>query len=347
MAIVVLKLADVKRKTEERPRRCPHCKGETFQRWGRVSKPVKDVLVRNVKVYRYRCCHCWRTFRYYPAGISRADQSERLKQFAAICWMLGLSHRSVSLILSGWQVWLGHMSVWRDVQAEADARKRQNQKKSVRVLGVDGASVLGWGDKQPVLVGVDLGDGQVVSLGYVDEHNPQAVRRWLAGLVKSLGVSVIVTDDLFTYHKVAEELNLGHQVCQFHVRRWVGSALKELREHVPKTWQWILEEIEELIDVLPPEGDKRLYALWKQLGVRRAARDKPRTALEQLRDLLLRLALAWQSYCTFQSEPDVPWTNNATEQAIGRMKMRARTVRGYKTWLGMHNGLLIAGASAD
>src|SRR5512141_1390992 len=140
MAIVVLKLADVKRKTEERPRRCPHCKGETFQRWGRVSKPVKDVLVRNVKVYRYRCCHCWRTFRYYPAGISRADQSERLKQFAAICWMLGLSHRSVSLILSGWQVWLGHMSVWRDVQAEADARKRQNQKKSVRVLGVDVAS---------------------------------------------------------------------------------------------------------------------------------------------------------------------------------------------------------------
>jgi hypothetical protein len=239
------------------------------------------------------------------------------------------------------------MSVWRDVQAEAGERKKDNQKKRVRVLGVDGAYVLGWGEKQPVLVGVDMGDGQVVSLGYVDEYDLHAVRRWLEGLVKNLGVSVIVTDDLVTYRRVAETLNLGHQVCQFHVRRWVSKTLKELRETVPKGWHWILDEIEQLIEFLPPQGDKRLYALWKQLPIRRAGRDKPLTALEQLRSLLLRLSETWQSYCTFQHEPDVPWTNNATEQAIGRMKMRARTVRGYKTWPGMHNGLLIAGSTGD
>jgi transposase-like protein len=270
-----------------------------------------------------------------------------LEQFAALCWTLGLSHRGVSLILSGWQVWLGHMSVWRDVQAEAGERKRQNQRKRVRVLGLDGAYVLGWGEKQPVLVAVDMGDGQVVTLGYIDEYDAHAVRRWLEGLVKNLGVSVIVTDDLVTYRRVAEKLNLGHQVCQFHVRRWVGKTLKELRQTVPKDWHWILDEIEQLIECLPPTGDKRLYALWKQLGIRRSARDKPFTALEQLRTLLWRLSQTWQSYCTFQHEPDVPWTNNATEQAIGRMKMRARSVRGYKTWPGMHNGLLIAGTTGD
>jgi transposase-like protein len=347
MTIVVLKLKDVKRNREDRPEQCPYCERETFQRWGQVKKPVKDTLVRSVKVYRYRCCHCRRTFRYYPEGLSKADQSERLKQFAAICWTLGLSHRGVSFILSGWKVWLGHMSVWRDVQAEAGVRKRQNQKKKVRVLGLDGAYVLGWGEKQPVLVGVDMGDGQVVALGYLNEHDPHAVQRWLEGLVKHLGVSVIVTDDLMSYHWVAEKLNLGHQVCQFHVRRWVGQTLKDLREKVPKNWHWILDEIEQLIDVLPPEGDKRLYALWKQLGIRRSGRNKPLTALEQLRALLWRLSQAWQSYCTFQHEPDVPWTNNATEQAIGRMKMRARTVRGYKTWPGMHNGFLIAGSNGE
>jgi hypothetical protein len=239
------------------------------------------------------------------------------------------------------------MSVWRDVQAEAVKRQQGNQKKKVRVLGLDGASVLGWGEKQPVLVGVDLGDGQVVALGYVDEHDPHAVQRWLEGLVKNLGVSVIVTDDLLTYHRIAEKLNLGHQVCQFHVRRWVGQTLKELRKTVPQDWHWILDEIEELIDILPPQGDKRLYALWKQLAVRRSGRNQPLTALEQLRALLLRLSQTWQSYCTFQHEPDVPWTNNATERAIGCMKMRARTVRGYKTWPGMHNGLLIAGTTGD
>jgi hypothetical protein len=67
--------------------------------------------------------------------------------------------------------------------------------------------------------------------------------------------------------------------------------------------------------------------------------------LEQLRDLLLRLNEHWSFYCTFQSEPKVPWTNNATERAIGRMKMRARTVRGYKSWPGMESGLLLAGSS--
>ena len=105
----------------------------------------------------------------------------------------------------------------------------------------------------------------------------------------------------------------------------------------------MVDEIQQLLDVLHPEGGKRLYALWKQLPGRRSGQNKSRSALEQLRDLLLRLSESWQSYCTFQSEPEVPWTNNATERAIGRMKMRARTVRGYKSWSGMESGLILAG----
>ena len=150
MAIVVLKLQDVKRKREDRPKKCRYCERPTFQRWGSVPKPVKDIRVRTVRVYRYRCCHCRRTFRYYPEGVSRADQTERLKQFATVCWTLGLSHRGVSFMLSGWKVWLGHMSVWRDVQAEGEKRQKTNWRKKVRILGVDGAYVLGWGEKQPV-----------------------------------------------------------------------------------------------------------------------------------------------------------------------------------------------------
>jgi hypothetical protein len=63
MSIVVLQLPDVKRKSEIRPRACRYCHGETFQRWGPVKKPVKDNRYRKVDVYRYRCCHCRRTFR--------------------------------------------------------------------------------------------------------------------------------------------------------------------------------------------------------------------------------------------------------------------------------------------
>ena len=50
MSIVVLKLPDVKQKTEERARHCPYCQGATFQRWGQANKPVKDIWARTVKV---------------------------------------------------------------------------------------------------------------------------------------------------------------------------------------------------------------------------------------------------------------------------------------------------------
>ncbi len=345
MSIVVLKLPKVKRKREERPRKCAYCKGETFQRWGQVKKAVRDLGCRTVQVYRYRCCHCWRTFRHYPEGNSAADQTERLKVFAVLCWSMGLSYRNVSRMLSGLNTWLSHMSIWRDAQEQAEKITRQNQWKKVRVLGVDGAYVQGWGEARPVWVAVDLGSGEPVALGYVNEYDPHAVQRWLAGLVQRLGVSVIVTDDLASYRVVAENLQLGHQVCQFHVRRWVGKALKGFRQNVPQDWQWILDEVEELMEFLPHEGDKRLHALWKQLAVRRSGRGKPLTTLEQLRSFLLRLSEHWQSYCSFHYEPEIPWTNNATERAIGRMKMRARTTRGYKSWQGMHAGLLLAGSS--
>ena len=347
MSIVVLKLPDVKRKTEVRPKKCPYCEGETFQRWGQVNKPVKDIRARNVKVYRYQCCHCQRTFRHYPQGNTRADQTERMRIFAALLWTLGLSHRASSLILSGLRVSISHMSIWRDVQAQAERRKQQGQWKQVRVLGLDGAYVSGWGEKRPVLVAVDLGTGKPIAVGYVNEYDPQAVRRWLQPLVQQHGVTVIVTDDLNSYRVVAEKMGLGHQVCQFHVRRWVGRALRELEQTIPKEWGWVLEEVHQLLDVLPLEGSKRLYELWKLLPGRTTKLDQPRTPLERLRALLLRLSEHWHTYCLFQSEPAVPWTNNATEQAIGRMKMRARTVRGYKSWPGMEAGLILAGSQAN
>lgn len=346
MAIVILHLPEVKRETQERPKSCRHCGGETFQRWGRVDKAVKDVRVRQVKVYRYRCCGCKRTLRHYPEGNSRADQTERLRLLAVLLWKLGLSYRASSLILSGLEVLVSFMTIWRDVQAEAGKLKRAKRWKRVRVLGLDGASVLGWGEKQGVLVAVDLGTGEPLAVGHVNEYDPQAVRRWLEPLMHRHGITVIVTDDLSSYKIVAEKLQLGHQICQFHVRRWVGRTLKELQETVPKEWLWVVEEIRQLMDVLPPDGSRRLYALWKQLPGRSSRRGQSRMPLEQLRDLLLRLSEHWQSYCTFQSEPEIPWTNNATERAIGRMKMRARTVRGYKSWPGMESALLIAGSQA-
>jgi transposase-like protein len=247
MSIVVLKLPDVKGCPESRPVRCPSCKGEIIQRWGGKVRKVRDNQVKEVIVYRYRCANCRHTFRHYPEGVDQAQQSQRLRKLAALAWTLGLSYRGIEAVFEVFQVKIARMTAWRDAQEEAGNKRRQRMWKPVRVLGVDGAYVQGWGDKRAVVVAVDLGEGKPVSIGFMDEHNPDVVRRWIEPLVKRLGVSVIVTDDLVSYKKVAEKLGLEHQICQFHVRRWVGRALYELENSIPKDWLWVIEEIRGLL----------------------------------------------------------------------------------------------------
>jgi len=90
-------------------------------------------------------------------------------------------------------------------------------------------------------------------------------------------------------------------------------------------------------------GSRRLFELWKQVRVSKRVRDQPRTPLDQLHNLLIQLSDNWKSYCTFYYQPEVSWMNNGTEQAIGRMKVRGKSVRGYKTWKGMQAGLILSG----
>jgi hypothetical protein len=255
-----------------------------------------------------------------------------------------MSYRGGSRYLSAFGVKLGRMSIWRDVQQRAKELERIRQWRPVRVAGVDGAYVRGWGETQPVLVVVDMGTGEPVTVGYVDEKDPQAVKKFLEPLVQRLGISVIVTDDLASYKQVADALLLEQQVCQFHVRRWVGRTLHELKGSVPPEWGWAVEETKSIIHGLPIQGDRRLLEIWRQIPETRQGRNGSEySPLDQLRFLLVRLAQHWARYRVFDWQPDVPWTNNPTEQAIGRMKMRARTVRGYKTWSGMASGLMTAG----
>jgi transposase-like protein len=338
MSIVVLKLPAVKRKIEERPKKCAACAGETFQRWGQVNKLVKDTRIRKVKVYRYRCCRCKQTFRHYPEGVTQAQQSERLMKLCVIMWSLGLSYRSMVMILAVFGVNLSHMSGWRDVQEAGRQIRRRLKWKAARVVGVDGAWINGKG----VMVAVDLGDGELLSIAEIDEKEKAKLQAWLKILKQKHNIGAIVTDDLATYKEIVEELELGHQVCQFHVRRWVGRALKNLEEEIPPEWLYVILEIRKLIDQLPDNGDKLLYDIWKEMPGRTTKPNEERTPLEKLRDIVLRLSQDWHSYIAFYDDPGIPWTNNRTEQIIGRLKSRAKRVRGYKSSDGLLAGSLVA-----
>lgn len=94
----------------------------------------------------------------------------------------------------------------------------------------------------------------------------------------------------------------------------------------------MVDESKRLIEEMTIVGDQQLIDLCKQGAVPRQAPDQPLTSVDRLRYLLIRFSENWHRYRVFDWQPEVPWTNNLTEQAIGRMKMRSRTVRGYKSW---------------
>lgn len=165
MTIVILQVPEVKYSRVDRPEKCPNCRGETFQRWGGAAKQVRDPRLSEVWVYRYRCCQWHRTFRHYPQGIERASQTQRMQVLAAIGWTLGVSYRGIEALYGALGGKIKRMSAWRDVQKRAAQLEKQRYWQPVRVMGVDGVYVRGWGKTQPVLVAVDMGTGQPITVG--------------------------------------------------------------------------------------------------------------------------------------------------------------------------------------
>jgi transposase-like protein len=274
---------------------------------------------------------------------------------------MGLSLRGVGIIFSafGEGLRVGRMSVWRAVQEKAEElrskAKVQQHKHKVRVLGVDGAWIRLNGRTTGVMVAVDMGDGQMVSMEVLDERDPYAVCKWLRPLVEELGVQVIVTDDLTTYHTVEDEVGVKRQVCYFHMRRWVGKALDELERKLSveedwPDWPGIVAEIRQLVEELPAKGDERLLELWQQVqkecGSRHPKDDA--TPLQRLAGLLVQLMENWRRYRLYLTERGaelgVPSTNNLTEQMIGNGKVRSRTVRGYKSRAGILAAFMVCAA---
>ncbi len=222
----------------------------------------------------------------------------------------------MALILGAFGSDVSHMSGWREVQQAGQQLGRRRNGKPARVVGVDGAWVNGTG----LLVAVDLGDGNVLALAQIDEQDSDAVAAWVRALQQEHGMAAMVSDDLAVYKQVAQDLGLQHQIGQFYVRRWVGRTLRQLQDQLSQQWQPVLDRLREVLTTLPRDGDKVLYQLWEQLPGRTSQPNERRTPLEKLRALILRLSQDWQRSIEFSRDQGIPWTNNRTEQMIGRIK---------------------------
>ena len=253
-----------------------------YYRHGPVTKRVTDLYIDEVTVHRYRCCGCGRTFRHYPQGVDRHDQSHRLRGLAALSWALGLSLRSVSHLLGALGCDLSRISVWRDVQ-EAGSNALDGWlsrvRGQVRLMGADETVLKVRGRRTVVGFVTDAASGQLVGMDVLVERDSDGFVKWLQSYVSRFGVESMVTDDLNTYKPVVGRLGVDHQVCIAHVRKWVWNRLREING-----WDWYRSRIWNLMTELPMGGGREL------LDMEPRVRGQPK-----LHRLVVELCEKWRS----------------------------------------------------
>ena len=312
----------VKEQPESRPKRCNRRNSPYRARRGVAPKTLEDTRVTRVKVERYRCSGCKRTFRRYPEGVGRATQSKRLIGLAAIMPGLGLSGSGASHVLRGLEASISGATVWRDAQAIGMVlKKRPFSGGRARAIGADETIVRLKG--RGVVLGfvVNARTGETLGVAVLVEQDAGSFLLGLRKIAREAGAEALATDDLATYKPVAEELGLKHQVCLTHVRKNVTKMLKRLPGQEP-----LKELVRELIEELPAWGGRALRQLAKSLG-----RNTP------WRMFLTALANKWESLRLYLEEEGALATNNSCEQCIGRSKALYKTTRGLKSESGMLN----------
>lgn len=331
---------------------CPKCGGRHFKCHGvqGEEKALRDFSWAGVKSVRQRCLRCGCKTRVYPRGVSRAQQSDRLKGITVLLYVLGLSYGAVSDFVGAMGSYLCRTTVYNNVQ-EAGMRARQRQRCTVKagkkrpVVGADVTYVKVKGEQVGIEVVVDDESGELLGLDIIAGENSEEVLEVIQEVVEEVEAEVIVSDDHGAYKEAASELGLEHQICRSHVKRNVdelaesiGGQLKR-KEPVPagvsstrERLEQDLKTLQELVRVRPEEALGQLEVMYHRYKAAPTPKKGRRhTPWYRTRMLITRLWNRWPSLTLDQRRDDVHGTNNTTERLIGWwIKERYRTMRGYK-----------------
>lgn len=345
-----------------RPTRCPYCGRKGLRRYQPVLKPVKDHRLLKVQAVRYQCKSCKRTFRHYPKGVSKAQQTAATKAMSVLLWVLGLSLDNVSIFLRALGCGIAKSTAWLNLQASGERARelrKRRPKTQVRVLGIDttGYKVKGKSITTGMITNGEA--GEVIEVEILEGEDKEEIEAWLKELVEELEVEVLISDDADAFKGVADDLGLRHQVCVAHVRKWATKRTKGLIKEAQRLLktrsnpssnerevrirgdpQELIKDclaIKEIVKELGEEGPKELERLhFKYLWAKPPGKGEKATLWYRMRLLTLRLWEEWKRLIFYKSEEGkalgLDGTNNVTERAIGRCgKIRYKMMRGYKS----------------
>ena len=204
------------------PQECPYddCQGRHFKNHQQhCNKIVRDTKHEQVEVYRRKCLSCKRTHRVYPQGVSKAQQTDRLKGASVMLYVLGISYRGVEDMLTALGANLSYSSVYRNVQA-AGAKVLllrqawlEQHSGGIRVVGGDLTYVKCKGEEAIIGVAVDAQQGITLDIKVLDNQETETIQAWLQPLLEATGAEVLTTDDADAFKTVADEAGVKHQVC--------------------------------------------------------------------------------------------------------------------------------------
>ena len=315
---------------------CRLCKSEKVIIHQAFKKDIQDSVLTEAKVVRLKCKECKYSFRTYPEGVrDYSSRTKRLVFLGVVLYSAGLSYEKAAGFLSGM---LGRevesfVTIWRDIQALGERLRRARTPKASQrlVVGLDATYVRVSGREQPVLVAVNQRDGLTISVDLGDEWKERELKEFLREVAKKVGlknVSGLVTDDLDTYKLVSEKFKLPHQICLGHVKRNLARRLAKLAGKIPKAYTATLTNI---LDPPALEGEQTLRSLLGKPDLWKAGkRNKHWIAYRMVVADLLR---NWKNYTAHLTHPqaNLPTSNNITEQAISRSKIRYKLTRGFKS----------------
>lgn len=342
------------------PRVCPYegCQGEYFKMHDhRCAKPLRDTRLDRVVAYRQKCLACGRTHRVYPQGVSRAQQSDRLKSLSILLYILGISYRGIEDVLTALGCYLDHTTIYRITQAAGEQVRHlrrvwlEQTAGKVSVVGADLTYLRCRGEKVALAVAIDAQTGVTLDVEILDNEETETMRAWLGPLLKLVDAEVLSSDDQDVFKAVADSEDVRHQICRQHVTRNVLNFVAQTAERVlsapppvPEgldvTPEQLLEDLAllEWIVLGHPENAPQLLAkLYERYSQAPAPRKGKRATIwYRMRNHVLRLWNHWHRHTCYRTPLTdgaipVEETNNATERVIGwGIKERYRTMRGYK-----------------
>jgi transposase-like protein len=205
-------------------------------------------------VERWKCLRCGETFRVYPAGVSGAQRSDRLKGANVLLYVLGLSYGGVEDFMSGLGYPVGKTTVYRDVQASGEQVRNlrqvwlRRQAGKVRIVGGDPTHVRCGGEDVIVGVTVNAETGMTLDICILDNEQAESLTDWLQPMIELVRADVLITDDADALKAAADRAGVHHQVCRQHVTSNLLAFIAQAADQVLKTPPPVSQGLEISVD---------------------------------------------------------------------------------------------------